>query len=201
MTLSNDIVAGLSNEIVAVTRLRQTWHGNCIDKPSLQSYTRPWYLCGRAVKAQRTHGPHGLHGLHGPRGLHGLHELLTDSGRIWTIAQRSRLRQQALGRLKRLKQKWKATIVPNPQNPVYTMWQFQHDLILPNKISGAVDQTLHTAPQRPALFSFFSTHPQLLARFSTHLVIFLMYLIYCVYGIYLILCLWYLSVLSNSHHT
>ena len=61
------------------------------------------------------------------------------------------------------------TTMPNPQNPVNTMWSLQNDLILPGKFYGKVDHRMLTAPQRQA--RFFQERAQPLAQFLTRRVV------------------------------
>ena len=56
------------------------------------------------------------------------------------------------GRLKRLVQKWKTTIIPKPQNLVNTMKSFQNYLIFPGKNHRNMTYKMRTAPQCQTLF-------------------------------------------------
>ena len=73
--------------------------------------------------------------------------------------------RQMLGRLKRLVQKWKTTIIPMPQNPVNTMKSLQHYSMFPGKIHRNMTYKMRTPPQCQPFFC--SKRAQPLARFPT----------------------------------
>ena len=106
-------------------------------------------------------------------------------------SHRSR-RRQALGRLKRLKQKWKAAIIPNPckYHVIISKWL---DFARQNLWYSLVHQNMYTAPQRQALLS---KRPQPLARFSTRRVIDLIYRIYLIYLIYRIYLIYLIDLID-----
>ena len=60
--------------------------------------------------------------------------------------------RQMLGRLKRLVQKWKTTIIPMPQNPVNTMKSLQHYSMFPGKIHRNMTYKMRTPTQCQPFF-------------------------------------------------
>ena len=107
--------------------------------------------------------------------------------------------KQTLGRLKRLMQKWKATIISKPQNPVNIMKSLQHYSIFPGKIHGNMTYKMRTMPQCQTLL--FPKCVQPLARFPTRRAIDVCHYI-GILGIYIYIyiCIYTYLFISLFHH-
>ena len=61
------------------------------------------------------------------------------------------------------------TTMPNPQNPVNTMWSLQNDLILPGKFMAKL--IIECSPRHNAKRDFFQERAQPLAQFPTRRIV------------------------------